>query len=237
VTDGDPQVRFRAPGGLIEAVETVADEQDLSNSEAYRDLLRRGLGDLGADGLEYVADEALREQIIEEELPRKRRAWFRSNVGGRLLKCWNAGLDPEEAADDLASYRREALEIHDRPDLADYVNEGLNVYRDAHPNSGAKLSTWVKSRVPEDSDPSTVDTDHAETEVVADAEEVITAERSSIDLGTAADVWVSNVRTGVVESADAIEAEDAENVDATVEELREAVRHRLEDEGGDQNDE
>lgn len=230
------RLRFRAPSSLIEAVETVAEEESLSKSETCRDLLRRGLADLGADGLDYLAKESLREQIIEEELPRKRQAWFRSNVRTRLLTCMSKGLTPEEAEKDLKSYHREAMELHEDADLAEYVTEGLRIYQQAYPNRKAVLSEWVKSAEPDDP-PEDVDrTDHGATEVIERGDADADAERSRTSLSEAADVWASHVRTGLIDGPDAITDEDVSHVDATADEVRQAVRDRLDAEGGGDGD-
>jgi hypothetical protein len=141
------KVNFRAPADLVDRVEEVAAERDLSVSAAWRTLALEGLTQLAGSGdLGHVAERALLEQIKQEEYTRQRRAWFRSNVATQLLKCWNGGLTPEEAADALHGYRREADELHGSEELAHYVDDALGIYEAAHPDNGAKLSTWIKAR-------------------------------------------------------------------------------------------
>ena len=176
-------VSFRADLDLVEAVEQYAADADVSVSEAWRSLARRGLieSDTAADHLEGAATRQHVEEIKQATYPQQRRAWFRSNVGGRLLTCFNSGLRPDSAEMDLSGYRREADELHDDADLVAFVAEGLAAYREAY-DSGRKtlLVNWVKHRasLPADYSPTEDDPDD---DVAEDAEPVEDAEQDDDD--------------------------------------------------------
>jgi len=195
-------VSFRADLELVEAVEQYAADADVSASEAWRSLARRGLieSDTAADHLDGAATRQHVEEIKQATYPQQRRAWFRSNVGGRLLTCYNSGLRPESAEMDLSGYRREADELHDDADLVAFVAEGLAAYREAY-ESGRKtlLVNWVKHRasLPADYSPS----DDVADDVAEDAEPVEDAEPED-DEATAAEY-----RAAVEDSAELARAE------------------------------
>jgi antitoxin component of RelBE/YafQ-DinJ toxin-antitoxin module len=233
MSDRDPQLRFRVPEEMKADVERVAEEMGVSRSEVCRELLNRGMADLGVDGLEHVSREAHREQIIQEELPAKREAWFRSNVGGRLLKMRNSGLTPQEASQDLRSYRRVALETYDRADLAEYVMDGLEAYEASYPRNKPHLTRWVKERLPEGVD----DVDNLPTgaeieteEVETDAPAVRDADPITYSVEESAEVWAGMIRNNTRSRSDVenIDTEDVENVDGTPEDLKAAIWDRLE---------
>lgn len=146
-----PLAQFRVSEDLLEAVEKIATREDISKSAAWRDLTRTGIRQHDGE-YEHIKNQQHLAQIKEEENTRQRRAWFRSNVGSQLLKCWNNGLKPQEANDATMGYRREATEIHEDDELVRYLEEGLEVYQESYPTNGARLSTWLKNRVSEDVD-------------------------------------------------------------------------------------
>ena len=213
-------ISLRVDDDLADAVERVADDADISRSEAIRSLIVEGLANIDGD-LQHVADRQQLEQIKEEEHTRQRRVWFRHNVGSQLLKCWNGGLTPDEAYDATHGYRREAEEMHDDDDLAAYLEEGLRVYQSAHPNNGAKLSTWLKTRG-QSNDAETVDDadindSGAAASGAADAEPDATHPTTTVDDAARefeAFGW----------NPDAISNDDVENVDGTAAEVRERLR-------------
>jgi antitoxin component of RelBE/YafQ-DinJ toxin-antitoxin module len=209
-------MQFRADADLADAVESVAEEEGISRSEAIRSLLTEGLANLGGD-LQHVADRQQLEQIKDEEHTRQRRAWYRHNVGSQLLKCWNGGLTPDEAFDATHGYRREAEEMHEDEDLAEYLQDGLRVYQAAYPDNGAKLSTWLKTRGPN-----------------ADTEIEIEDQGAAVEDATDADPETAHPTMTVGEAArefaafdwepEAIDRDDVSNVDGSAAEVRERLR-------------
>lgn len=141
----NPHVQFRCDESLLEAVEQIAETEDISNSAAWRDLCRVGI-EHHDDSFEHVKNEQHIRRIKKEEKTKQQAAWFRANVGSQLLKAWNGGLSPAEAEDYLNGRKREAEEVHNSQRLIDYLEEALSIYRESYPNSGARLSTWLKSR-------------------------------------------------------------------------------------------
>ena len=141
-------ITLRIDPDLSDRIERVCDELGTNRSEVVRSLLRNGLADIdGGEGTVLDGEQARAEldRIRTSEYRRTRRAWFRTNVGGRLLKCLNSGLRPEDARREMESYRREALELHDEPELAEYVADGLDVYSLAVENEApGMLKQWVK---------------------------------------------------------------------------------------------
>lgn len=217
MSERDPMVNFRAPEDLTESIETIAEREDISKSEAWRQVAKEGLANLGGD-LQHVADRQQLEQIKEEEHTKQRRAWFRHNVGSHLLKCWNGGLTPEEAADATHGYRREAQEMHEDDALLSYLEEGLRVYQAAYPDNGARLSTWLKSRGQN-----------------TDGESVEIEDTGSVSDGTIEAEPAPEHPTMTVEEAaeefaafdwdpEAIDRGDVENVDGSAAEVREQLR-------------
>lgn len=213
-------ISLRVDDDLADAVERVAENADISRSEAIRSLISEGLANLD-DDLQHVADRQQLEQIKDEEHTRQRRAWFRHNVGSQLLKCWNGGLTPDEAYDATHGYRREAEEMHEDDDLAAYLEEGLRVYQAAHPDNGAKLSAWLKTRGQSQDAEIVDDADMTDAGAAAggaaDAEPDATHPTSTIDEAArefAAFSW----------DPDTIGSDDVENVDGTAAQVRERLR-------------
>jgi len=228
------RVQFRAPSDLIENLEELAHTEEISHSEAWRTAARDGLRVL-ADDLTHVKWAEEIEGIKREEYPNKRAAWFKANVGGRLLTCFNTGLAPDAARKDLNGYLREARELHDSDEFEEYVTSGLAVYADAYERRrSAMLADWVKSRnggqlpddVPEsdaaDGTAATTD-DVAEAtenrpyrEKVADAANFVRVaqengggfdvKETSVPEGVGAEAWYEDVRRMV-------DADDPEDVD------------------------
>lgn len=140
-----PHVQFRCDESLLTAVKQIAETEDISKSAAWRDLCRVGI-EHHNDSFEHVKNEQHIRRIKKEEKTKQQAAWFRANVGSQLLKAWNGGLSPDEAEDYLHGRKREAEEVHDSERLIEYLEAALSIYREAYPNSGARLSTWLKSR-------------------------------------------------------------------------------------------
>jgi len=222
-------VQFRAPEELVEKVEQLADEKDLAKSEVWRSLAGYALANGGAETLEATEWKAKLDQIKHESYSEKREAWFRSNVGGRLLSCFNSGLSPDEAELDMASYYREASELHEQEDFVEYVDEALSIYADAYQRDrSGMLKDWVKAR---DADPSAIPDDVADDPVkegvATDAENV--TRRTVEDFAKDA---VNAIRGGGL--ADSIDEYDfsaglPERIDAG--DVRERTRELLDERG------
>lgn len=137
-------ISLRVDADLADRLDRVAERTDTTRSDLLRSLIRDGLADLDTDGLDGEAARSELEQIKTSEYRNKRAAWYRSNAGGRLLTLFNSGLSPDEAETAMRSYVREALELLDDREKAEWVREGLDIYRAAHPDAPGLLASWVK---------------------------------------------------------------------------------------------
>lgn len=82
--------------------------------------------------------------LSEEELKEKKEE-TRSRAAAKLLTAWNGGLAADEASDYLNEERRIADEIFEDPDLVDFVEAGLDRYRQGREEGRAEpLSEWLK---------------------------------------------------------------------------------------------
>lgn len=202
-------ISVRVSAERAETLEHAAEELDVSRSDVVRLAIEAGLP-LLEELPEHLEDEALYEQLRREVKPAQRRAWFRSNVAGQLWKAWNGGLSSDEVRDYLEGRRREAEELHEDPELLEYLEAGLAAYDEARQeNESAVLKRFTNDRQ---------GPDQAPEEPAPDAERPETIERPREEKVREAAAWV---RAGSI---------DLEDVD---EELRDDVAAALTEADGE----